>query len=69
MSYRLTMLDYGKIHELQSILAAQRDMSRNLFGTDRRPAGLNFYRQKYDDFHRLKWLQLPPNLFPRSDAR
>ena len=58
------MLDYGKTHELQSILATQRDMIRNLFGTKRYPAGLNYYRQKYDDFRRLEWLKLPRNLFP-----
>ena len=69
LSYRLTMLDYGKIHELQSILAIQKDMIRNLFETtNRRPGGLDYYRQRYDDFRRLEWLKLPPNLFPLPGA-
>ena len=63
LSYRLTMLNYGKTHELQSILATQRDLIRNLFGMHRHPAGLDYYRQKYDDFRRLGWLNLPPDLF------
>lgn len=69
LSYRLTMLDYGKTHELQSILTVQRDMIQNLFGVDRHPAGLNHYRQTYDNFRRLGWLNLPPDLFPRSEDR
>lgn len=68
LSYRLTMLDYGKIHELQSILAIQRDMIQNLFGADRLPAGLNHYRQTYDRFRRLGWLNLPPDLFSPPEA-
>ena len=67
LSYRLTMLDYGKIHELQSILATQRDMIRNLFGTTRHPEGLEYYRQRYDEFRRIEWLKLSPNLFPLPD--
>ncbi len=68
LSYRLTMLDYGKTHELQSILTAQRDMIRNLFGNTRYPGGLDYYRQRYDDFRRLEWLKLPPGLFSLLDA-
>lgn len=69
LSYRLTMLDYGKTHELQSILATHRDMIRNLFErTDRHPGDLEYYRQRYDDFRQLKWLNLPPNLFPPPEA-
>lgn len=68
LSYRLTMLGYGKIHEMQSTLATQRDLIRNLFGTNRRPGGLGYYRQRYAEFQRLKWLKLPLDLFPRPDA-
>ena len=64
LSHRLTMLDYGKIHEIQSSLASQRDLIQNLFGTQRYPTGLEYYRQRYDDFQRLVWLRLPPRLFP-----
>lgn len=62
LSYRLTMLDYGKVHELQSILTGQRDLIRNLFGTERLPEGLEYYRQRYDNFQQLAWLKLPPDL-------
>ena len=64
LSYRLTLLDYGKTHELQSIQADQRDTIRSPFGTDRRPEGLDCYRKKYVDFQRIEWLKLPPRLFP-----
>lgn len=68
LSYRLTMLDYGKTHELQSILAIQRDMNQNLFGANRHPAGLDHYRQTYDRFRQLRWLNLPSDLFPPLEA-
>ena len=68
LSYRLTMLDYGKTHELQSILAVQSDMIRILFGTERHPGGLDYYWQRYDHFWRLELLNLRPNLFPHPEA-
>lgn len=67
LSYRLTELDYEKIHELQTILAGQKDMIRNLFGTDRFPGGLDYYRQRYDNFRALEWLNLPPDLIPAPE--
>ena len=68
LSYRLTMLNYEKIHEIQSILASQRDLIRNLFGERRYPNGPAYYQQRYDDFQRLVWLRLPPHLFPQPSV-
>ena len=68
LSYRLTMLDYGKTHEMRSTLAGQRILIRNLFGTNRQPGGLEYYRQSYANFQQIKWLKLPPHLFPLPAA-
>lgn len=67
LSYRLTMLDYGKIHELQSNLAFQRNMIQSLFREDQTPSGLKYYRQRYEEFQKLAWLKLPPHLFSDSN--
>ena len=64
ISYRLTMLDYGKTHDLRSVLARQRDRNRNLFNrTEARPP-FNFYRDYYEEFRGIRWLRLPSGLFP-----
>lgn len=66
LSYRLTMLDYGKTHALRSVLARQRGFNQNLFDPPRRLPPSKYYRDYYDEFQKIGWLGLPCDLFPPS---
>ena len=70
LANRVTMLDYNQRHALQWCVSKQLDRSKELArSTDPFSLALagrpfDFYRSAYLDFQRMKWLDLPGDLFP-----
>lgn len=66
LSYRMTMLDYGKTHDLRSVVARQRSFNQALFDPPRSLLPAEIYRNHYGEFQEIMWLGLPPDLLPPS---
>lgn len=66
LSYRMTMLDYGKTHDLRSAIARQISFNQALVDPPTRLLPTQIYRDHYGDFQEIEWLGLPPDLLPPS---
>ena len=59
-SYRMTELDYVKVGEIQGELSGTNEIMKLLTGdTQRFPSSMNFYQGRYEQFVKMKWLNLP----------